>query len=197
MRKIKIKYQGYGLFLILSSLVGLLAAFSLTVEKIHKLINPNEAASCDFSILVQCGKNLESWQGSLFGFPNPLIGLIGWSIVLTIGVGFIANIRYPRWWHISLNIGLVAALGFCIWLMYQSIYVLNTLCPWCMVTWGTTIAALWVVTLWNIKHGHWNKNLKAKIIGEKLLGWAPTFILLTYGLIALIAQLELDWIKYL
>lgn len=193
----RIKHKAYGIFLILSGLVGLLAAFSLTIEKIHKLTNPDEKTSCDFSILIQCGANLQSWQGSLFGFPNPLLGLIGWSIVITIGVGFLANLRYPRWWNISLNIGLLAALSFCIWLMSQSIFVLNTLCPWCMVTWATTIAAFWVVTFWNIKQGVWKKTIEAKILGEKLLSWVPTVILASYLIVAVVAQIELDWLKYL
>lgn len=192
-----IKHKTYGIFLILSGLTGLLAAFSLTLEKIQKLANPDYKASCDFSILVQCGANLDSWQGSVFGFPNPLIGIVGWTIVITIGAGFLANLRYPRWWNISLNIGLLGALGFCIWLMYQSIFVLNTLCPWCMVTWGATIPAFWVVTFWNIKNGVWNKKLEAKIIGEKLLTWSPTVILASYLIVAVIAQIELDWLKYL
>lgn len=193
----KIKHKAYGIFIILAGLVGMLAAFSLTVEKIHKLTNPDESASCDFSILVQCGKNLNSWQGSVFGFPNPIIGLIGWAVVITIGVGFLANLRYPRWWMIAFNSGIALAVGFCYWLMAQSIYDLNTLCPWCMVTWGTTIALFWVVTLWNIKNGYWRKTIKAKIVGEKLLSWVPTIILVNYAIIALIAQLELDWIKYI
>ena len=27
--------------------------------------------------IVQCGTNLSSWQGAVFGFPNPIIGLAG------------------------------------------------------------------------------------------------------------------------
>ncbi|MEG0363578.1 MAG: vitamin K epoxide reductase family protein, partial [Aurantimicrobium sp.] len=56
---------GYPVFLIIAGFVGLTAAFALTLEKIHKLLHPEEAASCDFSVIVQCGKNLGSWQGSL------------------------------------------------------------------------------------------------------------------------------------
>ena len=35
----------------------------------------------------------------------------------------------------AFNLGVAAALVFVFWLIYQSIFVLGTLCPWCMVTW--------------------------------------------------------------
>ena len=72
---------GLSIFLIVASAIGLLAAFELTYEKIQVLLNPEHAASCDFTLLVQCGKNMSSPQGSVFGFPNSLLGLIGWPVV--------------------------------------------------------------------------------------------------------------------
>ena len=186
-----------GWVIIAGGLVGLLAAWVLTIEKLHKLANPDEGASCDFSIVVQCGKNLQSWQGALFGFPNPLLGLLGWTIVIVFGAGLVSKAHFPRWWFKAVNIGLFVALGFCIWVMSQSIFVLGTLCIWCMVTWATTIALTWTFTLWNVKEGKWGQSAVARRRGRTLYGWTPTFILFTYLTIALIAQLQLDWISYL
>ncbi|MEY4101976.1 MAG: hypothetical protein RIR88_110, partial [Actinomycetota bacterium] len=111
---------GLAIFMIVASLIGLLAAFVLTLEKIHKLQFPDEAASCDYSVIVQCGKNLASWQGSTFGFPNPLIGLIAWPVVLATAVGLLAGARYARWYWLAFNIVSAATLGFVIWLFSQS-----------------------------------------------------------------------------
>jgi uncharacterized membrane protein len=183
---------GFGIFLIISGAVGLTAAFALTLEKIHKLLHPEEAASCDYSVIVQCGKNLASWQGSLLGFPNPLIGLMAWSVVITIGVSLFAGARYTNWFWRGLNIGTAGALAFVIWLFSQSVFVLGTLCPWCMVTWFATIPLFWVVTFWNMKNGIWGH--KAQKIGTTLLSWVAIIVLVSYLIEAIIAQLVLNWV---
>lgn len=183
---------GFGIFLIIAGAVGLTAAFALTLEKIHKLLHPEEAASCDFSVIVQCGKNLGSWQGSLLGFPNPLIGLMAWSVVITIGVSLFAGARYANWFWRGLNIGAAGALAFVIWLFSQSVFVLGTLCPWCMVTWFAAIPFFWVVTFWNMKNGIWGH--KAQIIGTTLLSWVAIIVLVSYLTEAIIAQLVLNWV---
>jgi uncharacterized membrane protein len=183
---------GFSIFLVLVGLVGLTAAFALTIEKIHKLTNPDEAASCDYSVIVQCGKNLASWQGSLLGFPNPLIGLMAWSVVITIGVSVLAGARYPHWFWRVLNVGALGALGFVIWLFSQSVFVLGTLCPWCMVTWISAIPLFWVLTFWNMKNGVWGQS--AKGLGKTLLNWVVIVILVSILIEAVIAQLVLDWV---
>ena len=183
---------GFGIFLIIAGAVGLTAAFALTLEKIHKLLHPEEAASCDYSVIVQCGKNLASWQGSLLGFPNPLIGLMAWSVVITIGVSLFAGARYTNWFWQGLNIGAAGALTFVIWLFSQSVFVLGTLCPWCMVTWSATSPLFWVVTFWNMKNGVW--GLKAHKLGTTLLSWVAIIVLVSYLIEAVIAQLVLNWV---
>ncbi len=186
---------GFSLFLIVAGLIGLTAAFALTIEKIHKLLHPEEAASCDYSVIVQCGKNLASWQGSLLGFPNPLIGLMAWSVVITVAVGMLAGARYANWFWQGLNIGAAGALAFVIWLFSQSVFVLGTLCPWCMVTWFATIPFFWVVTFWNMKNGVW--GTRAIKLGTTLLSWVAIVILVSFLIEAVIAQFVLNWVATL
>lgn len=183
------------IFLILSGLVGLTAAFVLTLEKIHKLLHPEEAASCDYSVIVQCGKNLGSWQGSVFGFPNPLIGLMAWSVVITIGVSILAGARFANWFWRGLVIGTAGAFTFVIWLFSQSVFVLGTLCPWCMVTWFATIPLFWVLTFWTMKHGIW--GARATKLGSTLLSWVVIITITSYLVEAVIAQLVLNWVATL
>jgi uncharacterized membrane protein len=183
--------------MIVVSIVGLVAAFVLTIEKLHKLQFPDEAVSCDYSVIVQCGKNLSSWQGSTFGFPNPLIGLIAWPVVLATAVGILAGARYARWYWVSFNLVSAGALGFVIWLFSQSVFSLGTLCPWCMVTWSATIPLFWVITFWNMKHGNWGTNSRIQKLGESLLGWIVPVVLVSFIIEAFIAQMQLDWVASL
>lgn len=186
---------GLAIFLIVVSGIGLLAAFVLTVEKIHALQFPGEAASCDFSVIVQCGKNLSSWQGSTFGFPNPLLGLVGWPVVMATGVGLLAGARYAAWYWRAFNLGAAMALGFVLWLFSQSVFSLGTLCPWCMVTWVSAIPFFWVITFWNMKNGVWGTSERMRSWGDRLLQWSPTIILVSFAIEAVIAQIQLDWIS--
>src|SRR5690606_11093693 len=47
-------------WLIVAGAVGWWAAFQLTLEKLASLADPDHAAACDFSVLVQCTVNLDS-----------------------------------------------------------------------------------------------------------------------------------------
>lgn len=178
--------------LIVTSVVGLIAAFALTVEKFHLLIDPDASLGCDISPLVQCRANLDSWQGSLFGFPNPIIGLVCWSVVLTVAVALLAGARFDRWFWIVFNVGVTAAIAFVIFLITTSIFVLGTLCPWCMVTWSVTIPTFLIVTLHNLRNGTIPLPGRARAFAAAAYGWIPIITLGLYLVVAVIAQVRLD-----
>ncbi len=92
-------------WLIIAGAIGWWAAFSLTMERLHLLADPDAILGCDISPLVQCGKNLESWQGSVFGFPNPILGLTGWMAPIVVGVAILAGARFARWFWWLFELG--------------------------------------------------------------------------------------------
>jgi uncharacterized membrane protein len=179
-------------FLIVAGVVGWIAAFALTVEKFALLADPTASLSCDISPLVQCGKNLSSPQGAIFGFPNPLIGLAAWIAPIVVGVAILAGARFERWFWLLFNLGVAGALVLVIWLISQSIFVLGTLCPWCMVTWVVTIPTFLAVTLHNLKTGALPVPQRGREIAAAVSGWIPAIALLCYVVIAVIAQVRLD-----
>lgn len=181
--------------LIVTGVIGWYSAFSLTLDKFAVLENPQADLDCNFSLIVQCGKNLESWQGSLLGFPNPILGLGGFVAPIAVGVALLAGAAFARWFWIAFNVGVAAALGFCIWLMSQSIFELGTLCPWCMLVWAVTIPLFWTLTLRNARAGVLGQRLVP--VGERLYGWIPVITLACYIIIAVVAQLRLDVLSYL
>ncbi|MBC7723732.1 MAG: vitamin K epoxide reductase family protein [Burkholderiaceae bacterium] len=185
------------IFLVFTGIVGLIAAFALTIEKFAAAADPGVKAGCDFSIVVQCGKNLASAQGSLFGFPNPLIGLVGFGVLAAIGMSILAGARFARWFWIALNVGMLAAFCFVVFLIITSIYFLGTLCPWCMVVWSVTIPAFIAVTLFNVTTGVIPLPSGARRVIGAAYGWVPFIAILSYIVIAVLAQLRLDVIAYL
>jgi uncharacterized membrane protein len=176
--------------LIVTGAVGWYAAFALTLDKLAVLENPQADLDCNFSVLVQCGVNLGSWQGSLLGFPNPLLGLGGFVAPIAVGVALLAGATFARWFWIAFNVGVLGAFAFCLWLAYQSIFNLGTLCPWCMLVWSMTIPLFWTLTLANARAGRLGSALQP--LGSRLYSWVPVITLVGYIVIAVVAQLRLD-----
>lgn len=186
--------RGLAVWLIIAGVIGWIAAFALTLEKFHLLENPGSSASCDFSLLVQCGANLTSSQGAVFGFPNPLLGLAGWMAPIVVGAAILAGARFARWFWLTFWAGMAFAFGFVIWLISQSIFVLSTLCPWCMVTWLVTIPSFYAVTLHLFRAGVVPIGARGRATASTLMGWTPLLTILSYIVVAVIAQARLNWI---
>jgi uncharacterized membrane protein len=176
--------------LIVTGAIGWYAAFSLTLDKLAVLANPQADLDCNFSVLVQCGVNLGSWQGSLLGFPNPLLGLGAFVAPIAVGVALLAGATFARWFWVAFNVGVLGAFAFCLWLAYQSIFNLGTLCPWCMLVWSVTIPMFWTLTLANARAGRLGSALQP--LGERLYSWVPVITLVGYIIIAVVAQVRLD-----
>lgn len=120
--------------------VGLAAAFVLTLEKFHLLANPDAVLSCSFNLVLNCSTVMQTWQSSVFGFPNMLIGLMGYPVVITVAIAGICGVKFPRRFLIAANLVYLLGALFAYWLFFQSLYVIQVLCPWCLiVTFSTTL----------------------------------------------------------
>ncbi|PRC55922.1 hypothetical protein C6A85_41245, partial [Mycobacterium sp. ITM-2017-0098] len=77
--------------------------------------------------------------------PNPLIGIVSFAVVVVTGVLALAKVNLPRWYWAGLAAGTLLGTGFVHWLIFQSLYRIGALCPYCMVVWAVTIPLLVVV----------------------------------------------------
>ncbi|PPH23774.1 vitamin K epoxide reductase family protein [Rathayibacter toxicus] len=186
----------FALLLIAFGVIGWVAAFALTLDKFTTLTDHTARLSCDFSLLVQCGANLKSEQGAIFGFPNPLIGLAAWVAPIVVGVALVAGARFDRWFWAVFNLGFALALAFVCWLIATSIFVLGTLCPWCMITWSVVIPGFWLVTLRNLREGVFPVPAAIRHCAAAAYRWIPFITFLCYLIIAVLAQLRLDVLSY-
>lgn len=120
--------------------IGLIVSFILSVEEIHLIKNPDAILSCSINVALNCSTVMQTWQASVFGFPNMLIGLMGYPVVITVAVAALAGAKMPRWFWIAANICYGLGAIFAYWLFFNSVYVIQVLCPWCLViTFSTTI----------------------------------------------------------
>jgi uncharacterized membrane protein len=119
---------------------GLISAFDLSVEKLHLLEHPGAVLSCSINLVLNCSTVMQTWQASVFGFPNSYIGLMAYPVVITVAVAGLSGVQFKRWFLIVANICYGLGLIFAYWLFFNSVYVIQVLCPWCLVvTFSTTL----------------------------------------------------------
>jgi uncharacterized membrane protein len=133
-------------WVLIAGVVGLAAALTLTIEKVELLINPAYVPSCSINPVLSCGSVMNTPQASAFGFPNPLIGIVAFSVVIVTGVLAIGRVNLPRWYWLGLAGGTLLGVGFIHWLIFQSIYRIGALCPYCMAVWAVMIPLFVVVS---------------------------------------------------
>jgi uncharacterized membrane protein len=134
------------LWVLIAGVIGLASAATLTVEKIRLLQDPSYVPSCSINPVLSCGSVMATPQASEFGFPNPLIGIVAFTVVIVTGVLAVAKVRLPQWYWAAFAAATGLGVVFIHWLIFQSLYRIGALCPYCMVVWSITIP-LFVVTL--------------------------------------------------
>jgi uncharacterized membrane protein len=143
------------------ALIALTAAFVLSVEEIHIIKNPDAVLSCTFNLILDCSKVMQTWQASVFGFPNMFIGLMAYPVIVTIAILGLAGTQFPRLFLKLANIGFLLGTIFAYWLFFNSVYVIQILCPWCLVVTFSTTLILATMTHYNLRQNTFGFKKKA------------------------------------
>ena len=138
--------------------IGLLASFVLTVEKYALATDPAYSPSCSLNPVLNCGSVMDTPQAELFGFPNSLLGIAGFTVIAAVGAVQLAGAQFARWFWVALQVGVTLAVVFAHWLIFQSLYRIGALCPYCMVVWAVTIPIFWYVTLRSVRNAALSAN---------------------------------------
>ncbi|WP_375485488.1 vitamin K epoxide reductase family protein [uncultured Mycobacterium sp.] len=168
-------------WVLIAGVLGLIASVTLTVEKINLLTNPSYVPSCNFNPVVSCGSVMATPQASVLGFPNPLIGIAGFTVVVVTGVLAVTKIALPQWYWIGLAAGTLAGVVFVHWLIFQSLFRIGALCPYCMVVWAVTIPLLVVVASIAFQPGD-----TASTVGRTLYRWRWSITVLWFTALILL-----------
>jgi uncharacterized membrane protein len=139
--------------LILSGILGWIAAFTLTLERLHVATNPEATLSCDLNPFISCKSVMLTEQARLLGFPNPLIGLAAFVFPIAVGFAILAGAKFALWFWRIFATGITMGFLFVVWLWTQSTYVINVLCPYCMVAWVAMVPLFWTVILFLVREG--------------------------------------------
>lgn len=72
--------------LMIAAVIGIIASFILTYDKIQYLMDPNYEPGCNINPVLSCGSIMSTEQSSLLGVPNTIFGLIGFSMLFVFGL---------------------------------------------------------------------------------------------------------------
>lgn len=179
--------RSFGIMLVVLGGFGLAAAFTLAVDKYRILEDPSYVPSCNLNPVLSCGSVMKTDQAQAFGFPNPLIGLVAFGIVITLGVLITSRVRLPRWVMGGLALGAVLGAVFVHWLAFQSMYRIGALCPWCMVVWTAVLP----ITLWSVLQAA-NGVASLRPVARAVWSWRFV-VLVAWYLVFVVAALVEFW----
>ncbi|MET9362122.1 vitamin K epoxide reductase family protein [Streptomyces sp. NPDC006632] len=145
--------RGFAWLVVLTGASGLLASWVITLDEFELLWNPDFVPGCSLNPVISCGNIMKSAQASVFGFPNPMLGLVAYGIVCCAGMSLLAGGRFGRWYWLALNAGALLGVVFVSWLQFESLYRIDALCLWCCLAWVATIVLFWRVTTLNLVKG--------------------------------------------
>ncbi|GCD21888.1 vitamin K epoxide reductase family protein [Cellulomonas algicola] len=140
----------------ISGAIGLYTSFVLSIEAIVLAREPDAVFGCSINSVINCVRVAESWQASLFGFPNAFLGIAAEAVVLTMAVAMIGGVLFPRWFMLAAEVVYTAGLVFAWWLFYEAYTDIKALCPWCLLITVTTTLVWAGLTRINIRDGHLN-----------------------------------------
>ncbi len=138
----ELKNRTSALTMLIAGILGFAASFILTIDKFKVLKDSGFTPSCNINATLNCKSVMLSKQAEVFGFPNSLIGIGTFAMMLVIAVALLMGIRFPKlFWQLVLA-GTALAVLFCHWLAFQTTFEIGALCPYCMVAWFATLLVL-------------------------------------------------------
>ncbi|MFA0843604.1 vitamin K epoxide reductase family protein [Streptomyces rochei] len=175
--------------------VGFLAAFTLTVEKIALLKDPSYSPSCSINPVLSCGSVMTTPQAEVFGFPNPLLGIAGFAVVTAIGVVLLTGAVLPRWFWWAVEAAVAFGVVFVHWLIFQSLYRIGALCPYCMAVWTVMIPVFWYTTVHILTRGYLPVPDRVRRWATAVAGYHGVVLTAWYVLIAVLI-LQRFWLYW-
>lgn len=162
--------------LVIFSIIAFYMSFALATDKYRILADPSFVPSCSVNPLLSCGDVMSTPQASVFGFPNPLLGVIGFMITLTTAMAMLAGAKMKKWFWRCFYVGILFAITFIHWLYHEAVFEIEILCPNCMVVWAS-VAPIFYYTL---MHGLFKKNFfkSSKSVKAAKFLWSYQFLFL-------------------
>lgn len=182
--------------LTIGGVLGLIASFALTYDKIHILQDPSYEPGCSLNPVLSCGSVMSSEQASILGVPNTIFGLIAFAMLLMVGLMLLAGAQFKRWLWIGLQLGATVGFVFMHYLLFEAVFRIHAICPWCFLVWLILPPIFLATTIYNIRQGNLGlqRNRLAAAIGQWVERHGLDLLVLWY--VALVATLLIKFWYY-
>lgn len=140
--------------MLVGAILSLIASFVLSVEALELAKNPDAELSCSVNIVLNCATVALHPSAEMLGFPNSFFGMIAEPVVITVAIAGLAGIRFPRRFMLAAQIGYSIGLIYALVLFGISFFVIQALCPWCLLVTLTTLMVWFALTRYNIRENN-------------------------------------------
>ncbi|HEX7964020.1 MAG TPA: vitamin K epoxide reductase family protein [Candidatus Saccharimonadales bacterium] len=174
----------YGL-ITAGGVVGLAASFLETIEYQEILKNAHAQLVCNLNSVFSCGNVLNSWQSKIFGFPNSMLCMVFFTLMLTSGlVGLTGGILLPKF-RLWLQGIATFFLCFALWFMWESTFRVLALCILCLfclaglltLNWGWLRMNADILPISERRHAQLRKAIRQ---GADTFAWLTLAILIAF-----------------
>jgi uncharacterized membrane protein len=177
----------YG-FMVAGGILGMAAAFLQTTEKIALLKNKDAILACDLSSVFSCTNVLNAWQSAVFGFPNSLMCLTLFTIFATTALVGLSGGTLPRRLRLGIHALSLFTLGFALWFLAESIYVIGSLCILCIFCFVGLLIVNWGWLRLNANDlpiGEQGRAVVGRVIasGGDIFGWCVLAALVAFAML--------------
>ena len=180
--------------MLIGAIFSLMAAFVLSVEAIQLAANPNAQLSCSLNVIINCATVAKTSFATLFGFPNSFIGLMSEPVVIAVAIAGLAGVKFPRRFMFVAQIFYTGGFLFAYYLTFISTFIIQALCPWCLLVTVSTTFVFFSMTRYNIREGNlylskkWKKATKEfikkdydKLVLASVVFIVVAIIIIKYG----------------
>lgn len=122
-----------------ASALGMVASFVQTVERIQFADNPAGKLFCDINATFSCTNVFSAWQSSVFGFSNSIMCLAFFAVVLGVSLAGLFGAQVAKTLRLTMHTASLFFLGFGAWYLWQSVYIINALCIFCLFCYAAVI----------------------------------------------------------
>ena len=122
-----------------AALVGGTASFIQVIERIQYAEAPTKDLFCNLNSVFSCSNVFGAWQSSVFGFSNSIMCLAFFAVLLGAGLAGLTGAQLSRNLRLSLQAASVFFLLFGAWYLWQSTFVIGSLCIFCIFCYGAVI----------------------------------------------------------
>jgi uncharacterized membrane protein len=138
-----VRQQAPYVSIVIGSLVGGIAAFLQTIERIQWAEHPTRALICDINNAFSCSNVFGVWQSSVFGFSNALLCLTFFAVMLGFSIAVYRSKETTRLPRLIAQFFSLFFLCFGAWYITQLMFVVGSMCIYCAFCYAGVIAINW------------------------------------------------------